>query len=61
MTAKERTETGVGFSLSKKITGVLEEEPAPVNDRIMTMRLPLHKKLYATFISAPASKMTNLE
>ena len=39
------------FALSKDIAAILEEE-APVNDRIMIMRLLLQKKLYVTFISA---------
>ena len=52
-------ETGVGFALRKAIAAILEEEPAPVNDRIMTMRLLPQKKLHATFISVYAPTMTN--
>ncbi|XP_068720611.1 uncharacterized protein [Montipora capricornis] len=40
---------------------MLDEEPVPINDRIMTMRLPLQRKMYATLISVYATTMTNTE
>ena len=36
----------------------LEQDPTPINDRKMTMRLSLHN-VYAAIISAYAPKMTN--
>ena len=38
---------------------MLDEEPLPINDRIMTMRLLLQRKLYATFISVCAPTLTS--
>ena len=38
---------------------MLDEEPLPINDRIMTMRLPLQRKMYATFISVCAPTLTS--
>ena len=40
---------------------MLDEEPAPINDRIVTMRLPPQWKVYATFYSVYALTMTNTE
>ena len=59
--AGERREAGVGFALRKELAATLNEDPKPVNDRIMTMRLPLQKKLCATFISVYAPTLTNTE
>ena len=49
------------YICKKDISATLEEDPTPVNDRIMTMRLPLQKRLYATFISVYAPTMSNPE
>lgn len=57
----ERREAGVGFALRKEIATTLDEDPTPVNDRIMTMRLPLQKRSSATLISVYAPTMTNPE
>jgi exonuclease III len=57
----EKREAGVGFALRKDIAATLVEEPTPVNERIMTMRLPLQRKMCATFISVYAPTMTNSE
>ena len=48
----ERREAGVGLALRKLTAAILVEEPTPVNDGIMTMRLPLRSGSCATFISA---------
>ena len=53
-TVKKRREAGAGFAVRKEIAAMLDEEPLPINDRIMTMRLPLQRKMYATFISVCA-------
>ena len=38
---------------------MLDEEPMLINYRIMNMRLPPQRKMYATFISMYVPKMTN--
>ena len=57
----ERREAGVGFAIRNSIVQCLELDPTAVNDRIITMRLPLKKNAYATIISAYAPTMTNPE
>ena len=47
------------FATKKHIVTKLTEMPRPVSDRIMTMRLPLSKDNFATFISVYTSTMTN--
>ena len=54
-----RREAGVGFAIRKKIIPKLTEMPKAVNDRIMTMRIPLTKKVNATLISVYAPTMTS--
>jgi len=58
---EERRESGVGFAIRNPITKLLEEDPSPVSDRIMTMRLPLEKDVYATIVCIYAPTMTNPE
>ncbi|XP_068747398.1 adhesion G-protein coupled receptor D1-like [Montipora capricornis] len=58
---QERREAGVGFAVRREITEMLDEEPVPINDRIMTMRLSLQRRMYATLISVYAPTMTNTE
>ena len=59
----ERREAGVGFAIKKDIVTKLTEMPRPVNDRIMSMRLPLSKDNFATIISlyAPTNPDENKE
>ncbi|XP_048578500.1 craniofacial development protein 2 [Nematostella vectensis] len=58
-TEEERRESGVGFAIRNQITRIMEEDPTPVSDRIITMRLPLEKRVYATVISVYAPTLTN--
>ena len=51
----------MGFAVRKEISSMPDEEPVPMNDRIMTMRLPLQRKMYVTLISVYAPTMTNTE
>ena len=39
----------------------LEQKPAAISDRIISMRLPLKKNVYATIVSTYAPTMTNPE
>ena len=57
----ERREAGVGFAIQTNLAGMLTTLPKGMNDRIMSLRLPLKGKRYATFISAYAPTMTNPE
>lgn len=56
-----RREAGVGFAIRKEIIAKLTEMPKAVNDRIMSMRIPLTKKGNATLISVYAPTMTSPE
>jgi len=56
-----KREPGVGFAIANEIAATLDEELTPVNDRIKTMKLPLQKRFYATFINIHAPTMTNSE
>eukprot|EP00057_Strongylocentrotus_purpuratus_P023176 XP_011677650.1 PREDICTED: uncharacterized protein LOC105444720 [Strongylocentrotus purpuratus] len=54
-----RREAGVGFAIRKEILAKLTEMPKAVNDRIMTMTVPLMKKGNASLISVYAPTMTS--
>ena len=58
---EERREAGVGFAIRNSIMPYLEQEPAAISDRIISMRLPLKKNVYATIVSTYAPTMTNPE
>ena len=58
---KDRREVGLGFAVRTSVAKLLDQDPTPISDRIMTMRLPLEKDVYATIISVYAPTVTNPE
>ena len=57
---EERREAGVGFAVKTALVSKLEGPPTGVNDRLMTLRLPLSRgQKFATIVSAYAPTMTN--
>ncbi|XP_016345583.1 uncharacterized protein LOC107691490, partial [Sinocyclocheilus anshuiensis] len=57
----ERRESGVGFAVKNYLVCKLASLPKDVNDRLMTLYLPLPSGKQATLISAYAPTMTNLD
>ncbi|KAJ8022068.1 Craniofacial development protein 2 [Holothuria leucospilota] len=57
--SSERKETGVGFAVKNNLVQKLPKLPEGLNDRLMTLQLPLASKKNATIISAYAPTMTN--
>ncbi|XP_059838461.1 craniofacial development protein 2-like [Hypanus sabinus] len=55
----EQREAGVGFAIQSHLTHKLAKLPEGINDRLITLRLPLGNKRSATLISAYAPTMTN--
>ena len=55
---EERREAGVGFAIKSHLVNKLSGLPKGVNDRLMTLRLPLSGKRHATIVSAYAPIMT---
>ena len=55
----ERREAGVGFAIKSNLVNKLAILPQGINDRLMTVRMPLPKKRFVTLISAYAPTMTN--
>ena len=55
----EKREFGVGFAVKNNIVSKLEQEPIPINDRLIKMRIPLKNKNNLTIICAYAPTMTN--
>ena len=56
---KERRTSGVGFAIKSNIANKLTKQPTGLNDRLMTLNIPLSRKKNATLISAYAPTMTN--
>ncbi|VDL98312.1 unnamed protein product [Schistocephalus solidus] len=55
----ERCNAGVAFSIRNDIMGRLPCLPQGINDRLMSLRLPLRGDQFATIISAYAPPMTS--
>ena len=55
----ERREAGIGFAFKTYLVGKLSGLPKGINDRLMTLRLPLSDNKYATIVSVNAPTMTN--
>ncbi len=49
-----RLNHGVGFAVKSKLLQRIPESPIGINERLMTWRIPLAKKRFATLISAYA-------
>ena len=56
---EERREAGVGFTIKSHLVSKLPRLPKGINDRLMTLRLPLSGKRHAAIVSAYAPTMTN--
>ena len=56
--AGERRDAGVGFAIKSYLVSKLESLPVGINERLITMRLPLQNNNYVTLISAYAPTMT---
>ena len=57
--SEERREAGFGFAIKTELVGKLSGLPKGINDRLMTLRLPLSGNKHATIVSAYAPTMTN--
>ena len=55
----EARSAGVGFAIKNSIAADLDQKPVGVNERLMTLRIPLIKNKYATFISAYAPTLNS--
>nr|VZI41010.1 unnamed protein product [Spirometra erinaceieuropaei] len=55
----ERRDAGVAFAIRNDIVGRLPCLPQGINDRLMSLRLPLREGKFATIVSAYAPTMTN--
>ena len=49
---EERREAGVGFAIKSDLVGKLTGLPNGINDRLITLRLPLSGNKHATIVSA---------
>ena len=58
---EEKRESGVGFAIKSSLVSKLDKPPKGINDRLMSLRLPLADKKYATIFSVYAPTMTNPE
>ena len=57
--SEERREAGVGFAIKSDLVRKLTGLPNGINDRLMTLRLPLSGNKHATIGSVNAPTMTN--
>ena len=57
----EQCEAGVGFAIRPHLSRKLVKLPEGINDRLMSLQLPLRNKKNVTLISAYAPTMTNPE
>ena len=57
--SEERLEAGVGFAIKSDLVGKLTRLPNGINDRLMTLILPLSGNKHATIVSTYAPTMTN--
>ncbi|BHF67052.1 hypothetical protein SprV_0301007500 [Sparganum proliferum] len=57
----ERQDAGVAFAIRNEIVGRLPCLPQDINDRLMSLRLPLRGGKFATIISVYAPPMTSLD
>ena len=57
----ERRKAGVGFTIKNHIVKKLDSVPDGLNDRLMTLKLPLGKKRSAILISAYDPTLTNTD
>jgi len=55
----ERRESGVGFAVKSSLVRLLVGPPKGINDRLMTLQIPLHGGKTATLVSVYAPTMTN--
>ena len=56
---EERREAGVGFNIKSHLVSKLSGLQKGINNRLMTLRLPLSGRRQATIVSAYAPTMTN--
>ena len=56
---EERREAGAGFAMKSQLVNKLSGLLKGINDRLMTLRLPLSGKMHATIVSAYAPTMIN--
>ena len=55
----ESREAGVGFAIKSSLVSKLSSLPTAINDRLMSLKLPLSGKKQATLVSVYAPTMTN--
>lgn len=56
-----RREGGVGFAIRNTLAELLVQDPTPISDRIISMRLPLANDCHASIVSMYASTLSNPE
>ena len=54
-----KVEAGVGFAIKSHLVNKLSGLPKGINDRLMTLRLPLSGKRHATIVSVYAPTIKN--